>query len=137
LKISFGCTGLGSWTNFPFLGKGLKEVYLQSGSDLDDVSLSRILSQWLLINSKTTLETLYLSNNIFLTRIPDEIGSFSSLITLAMYFDNLGPVVQSGSLVFNAPVRLLYLYGNYIKEIEDGAFGGRYLLLYSNIFINE
>ncbi len=105
--------------------KGLKEVYLQYGSDLNDDSISRILSQWLLLNSRTTLETLYLANNFALMRITDEVASFSSLVTLAMYFDYVGPLVQSGSLVFSAPVRFLYLYGNNIQEFEEGAFGGK------------
>ena len=121
-------SGLNELYSFPFLINGLKNFDLLGfenyppESSLTDETVGRVVD-WLLISSENTLEEIRIVNMNRVTRVPRQISSFKALRKLWLHNNNIS-TIKSGELYFTAPVSLLDIKQNGIKEIEAAAFQG-------------
>lgn len=127
--------GLAEWTQFPVSIHGMTRIELINNG-IDDTTIDKILHWAINSSSSTGLISLEVPSNQ-LTRIPRHNLLFQNLVKLDLSHNAL-TTLQSGSLNFRSPVRLLYLSFCNIRVIEPGAFQGiithHYIIVYFKRF---
>lgn len=116
--------------HFPKLVNGLKKFSFYGNENfqktiLNDETADRMMN-WLLLSSAKTLEELTITENKRITKVPHQISSFPSLRKLWLSNNSIS-IIKTGEFTFSSPVSVLNIWGNGIKEIEPGAFQGKYL----------
>jgi len=127
LRIDF-CSGLDELRIFPVLTNGLRDFQVRGFENdileriFTDETVDRILD-WILLSSSDTLEELGIVNSTQVTRVPHQIPSFKALKKLWLHSNNIS-TIKKNSFNFTAPVSVLNIKENGIKEIEPNAFQG-------------
>lgn len=122
------CSGLDKFYEFPMLTNGLKAFVIRGFENdiseriFTDKTVGRIL-EWVLLSSSDTLEELGIENSTQVTQVPRQLSSFKTLRWLWIYSNNI-TTIKKGAFIFTAPVYILDIKENGIKEIEQGAFEG-------------
>ncbi len=115
--------GFEALVDFPAIAfSRLNRLYLYN-DDLDDPSLTIILNAFASATSANTLQVVTLGNNR-ITRVPQQILSFPSLLDVAFTNNNIS-LVTTGAFSLSAPgIEKVYLNYNSLNAIEPGSFQG-------------
>lgn len=108
----------------PFLYPGTVEIYC-SGVSATDATVNAALDAFVKTPDVSPVTYLYLHNNS-LTRIPDQVKSFSQL-KFVDFWNNKITSIGAGAFNFedaSNPVLSLSLYGTQLTTIAPGAFKG-------------
>jgi len=133
IKLVFEhCSGMNELYAFPILTNGLRDFRFrtddgskfQSNKNINDETVDRFMD-WLLLSSSNTLEEMEITYMNQVTRVPHKIASFKALRKVWLHDNNISSI-KSGAFSFSVPVSLLSIHRNGIKEIEPGAFQGKY-----------
>ena len=116
--------GFEALVDFPAIAfSRLSRLYLYN-DDLNDESLAIILNAFVSAPSASaTLEVLALGNNR-ITRAPEQIGFFPSILDVALTKNNIS-LITAGAFSLSAPgIRSIYLNNNSLNAIEPNSFQG-------------
>ena len=89
---------------------------------LTDKTVDRVMD-WLSLSSADSLEELTIINMDRMTKVPRQLPSFKALTKLWLHNNNIS-TIKNETLYFTAPVFLLDIKQNGIKEIDTNAFKG-------------